>query len=98
MRRSFRSFGHSKAPDEYPKAVEMTRYSIVALSGSPSPTSKTARLAEHILGKVADEDIAGRHIRVRELPAEALLHGDVSDPQIADAIRAIGKAQGIVIA
>lgn len=76
----------------------MTRLSILALSGSPSSTSKTARVADHILAKVIGEDLAARHIRVRELPPEALLRADTSSPQIADAIKAIEDARGIVIA
>jgi FMN reductase len=76
----------------------MARLSILALSASPSSTSKTARLAQHVLGKVTGEDLAGRHIKLRELPAEALLRADTSAPQIADAVRAIEDARGIVIA
>ena len=76
----------------------MAQLSILVLSASPSSTSKTARVAEHILGKVTGEDLAGRHIKLRELPAEALLRGDISAPQIADAVKAIEYARGIVIA
>jgi FMN reductase len=80
------------------EVVKMAQLSILALSGSPSPTSKTARVADHILGKVTREGIAVRHIKLRELPAEALLRGDMSVPQIADAVKAIEDARGIVIA
>lgn len=76
----------------------MTQLSILALSGSPSSTSKTARVAQHVLGKVTGEGLAGRHIKLRELPPDALLRADLSAPQIADAVRAIEGAQGIVIA
>jgi len=76
----------------------MTQFSILALSGSPSSTSKTARVAEYLLDKVAGEDLTARHIRLRDLPAEALLRGDISAPEIADAIKAVENARGIVIA
>lgn len=71
---------------------------ILAISGSPSATSKTARIAEYLLNKVVGDDLTGRHLKVRDLSPKALLRGDFSDPRIAEALQAIEQARGIVIA
>jgi FMN reductase len=76
----------------------MVQPSILVLSSSPSSTSKTARVAEHILHQLEGPHATVRHIRLRDLPAEALLRADASDPQIAEAVAAVEQASGIVIA
>lgn len=53
-------------------------YSIVAISGSPSRNSTTAKLAEYALAHVlARSDSQGRHIHVIDLDPKALLRGDL---------------------
>lgn len=72
--------------------------SVLVISGSPSRTSKTERIGEHIAQRLA---AAGRdvdHLRVRTLPAESLLGADTSAPAIAEAIGAVAAADGIVLA
>ncbi len=70
-------------------------YSIVALSGSPSPTSKTALLAEHVLGLVGGP---GRHYRVSAVDPRALLTGDMGDALLAEMVGAVEAAHGVIVA
>lgn len=71
---------------------------VVALSASPSAQSKTNLVADHVLGTLARDGDRVRNIRLRELPAEALLRADLGDPAIGDAVAALTEADGVVIA
>ena len=67
---------------------------ILLLSGSPSPTSKTTvllRLVGERLGQAVDL------LELRTLPAEPLLRGDTSDPQIATAVGQLEAADAVVV-
>lgn len=72
--------------------------SVLVISGSPSPTSKTERVAEYLGGRllVAGQDVD--HLRLRRLPAGPLLGADTRDPMIANAVAQVADAQGIVLA
>lgn len=72
--------------------------SIVVLSGSPSAISRTAALADHLTGRLIDHGHLVSSVRVRDLPAEALLSADVEHPAIAGALAAITEADGVVVA
>ncbi|GGP74973.1 NADPH-dependent FMN reductase [Saccharothrix coeruleofusca] len=72
--------------------------SILVLSGSPSPTSRTAALAEHLADRLRGDGHAVRTVRVRDLPAEALLSADVGDPRIAEVVAALADADGVLVA
>ncbi|MTD16640.1 NADPH-dependent FMN reductase [Nakamurella sp. YIM 132087] len=70
---------------------------VVAISGSPSPTSTSQALLRHVELRL---EVAGHTvvtIHPRDLPADALLAGDSSDPQIAAAVAAVASADGIVV-
>ncbi|MGX1097749.1 NADPH-dependent FMN reductase [Amorphus sp. MBR-141] len=71
--------------------------SIVTLSASPSPASRSARLAEHVNAQLARRAIAAQHIRIAGLPAEALLNADTRHPAVARSVEAVAEAAGIVI-
>lgn len=71
---------------------------IVAISGSPSPESKTASLAEHALALIASEGVECTHIRLAALGATALLSADANDPMLAKAIASVEDADGVIIA
>lgn len=70
---------------------------IVTVSGSPGLVSRTEAVVDHLArrGRVRGHEV--RPIAVRELPAEALLHGDASDPQIRDAVEAINGADAVIV-
>ncbi|MCP2167209.1 NADPH-dependent FMN reductase [Goodfellowiella coeruleoviolacea] len=71
---------------------------VVAISGSPSANSKTSRVASHVLARLAATGAAVEHIRVRDLPAEALLHADTAEPALARALAAVERADAVVLA
>jgi FMN reductase len=71
---------------------------VVAISGSPSPQSKTAALSDYVLRKPVMEQGHTAHIRLVELDACALLRGDVDEPSIAGSIALIARAQGVLVA
>jgi FMN reductase len=71
---------------------------ILTVSGSPRQQSRSAKLLDHV---AADLALAGHRIeylRILDLPAEALQHGDVRHPRIADAEARLDRADGVVIA
>jgi FMN reductase len=72
--------------------------SILVVSGSPSTTSRTAALAEHLGTRLRRHGHLVRNIRVRELPAEALLSADTADPAIAEVVDALAGVDGVVVA
>jgi FMN reductase len=71
---------------------------ILTVSASPSPRSKTAR-TRHLIDRHL---IAAGHtvhsLDVRDLPAEALLAADTSHPAIAAAVDLFEQADGVVVA
>jgi FMN reductase len=71
---------------------------IVALSGSPSPLSKTANLVDHVLVQLSTPTTQTRHIRIRDILPSALLFADKTNQVLADAVEAIEAADGVVIA
>lgn len=72
--------------------------SILVLSGSPSATSRTAALTDHLADRLRDDGHAVRTVRVRDLPPAALLAADSQDPAIADVVDALLAADGVVVA
>ncbi|MDI2029159.1 NADPH-dependent FMN reductase [Saccharopolyspora sp. TS4A08] len=71
---------------------------VLVISGSPSRTSKTEKVGEHLAQRLTASGRSAEHLRVRTLPAEALLGADVSDPAIAAAVEQVAAADGIVLA
>ena len=72
--------------------------SILVLAGSPSANSRTAALTEHLAARLRERGHQVRTVRVRDLPAEALLSADARNPEIAEVVAAIAAADGIVVA
>lgn len=71
----------------------------LTVSGSSSPDSCT----EHVLFTQVVPRLAGdgheiRHLAVRDLPADALLHGDAGHPRLTAAAELLAEADGVVIA
>jgi FMN reductase len=71
---------------------------VLTLSGSPSPNSRSARLLDHAAAQLRTRGIATRRITVRELPADALLGARADEPALAAAIADVVQAQAIVLA
>ncbi|SHH62337.1 NADPH-dependent FMN reductase [Massilia sp. CF038] len=72
--------------------------SVLLLGGSPAASSSGARLLQHIGDKLALQGHRCNRLQVRDLPAEALLHGDFNDPAIVRATALVLDADAIVIA
>ena len=72
--------------------------SVLIISGSPSSTSRTERLAASIAERIAARDVAASLLDVRDLPAEDLLHARFDAPKIVEALARVAAADGIVVA
>jgi FMN reductase len=68
---------------------------VVAISGSPSPTSRTVRVLDSVTASL-DADIDA--IAVRDLPADVLLGADPAHPVILDIAARIAAADGVIVA
>jgi FMN reductase len=76
----------------------MVQQVVLAISGSPSSKSRTALVAQHVLGMLRSEGLETKFLSIRDLPAEALLRANTADPKIAEALSLVESAAGIVIA
>src|SRR6185437_9114678 len=54
-------------------SLSSNRLTVVGVSGSPSATSKSRRLLEHVLGALGESGATVSRVDLAELPAEALL-------------------------
>lgn len=70
---------------------------VLSVSGSPSATSRTARLLRHLDGRLTAHGHEVIPLDVRTLPAEALLGADVRHPAIVEAAGLFARADGVVI-
>lgn len=72
--------------------------STLIVTGSPSSSSRTAKLATLVGGKLADKGFDSSLLDLRTLPAEDLLHARTESPSIVAALERVSAAQGLVIA
>ncbi|MEV7285091.1 NADPH-dependent FMN reductase [Streptomyces sp. NPDC093252] len=70
---------------------------VLSVSGSPSATSRTARLLRHLDDRLRGQGHEVTTLDVRTLPAEALLGADFGHPAITGAAARFARADGIVI-
>ncbi|MFC8826942.1 NADPH-dependent FMN reductase [Streptomyces sp. NPDC057137] len=70
---------------------------ILSVSGSPSATSRTARLLRHLDDRLRQQGHDVISLEVRTLPAEALLGADFRHPAIVEATALFARADGVVI-
>ncbi|WP_328718097.1 NADPH-dependent FMN reductase [Streptomyces sp. NBC_00247] len=70
---------------------------ILSVSGSPSATSRTARLLRHLDDRLREQGHDVTPLDVRTLPAEALLGADFGHPAVVGATALFEKADGVVI-
>lgn len=70
---------------------------VLSVSGSPSATSRTAKLLRHLDHRLAAQGHDVIPLDVRTLPADALLGADFRHPAIADAAALFERADGVVI-
>jgi len=72
--------------------------SVLIISGSPSSTSRTERLARSIAARITKRDVQASLLDVRGLPADDLLHARFDAPSIVEATARVAAADGIVVA
>jgi FMN reductase len=71
---------------------------IVTITGSPSASSRTAALAQHVALQLAAHGFDLASINVRDLPAGDLLTARTESPALAAALALVARADGLVIA
>ena len=76
----------------------MPNLSVIAISGSPSPNSKTALAAQYTLNLVAGPGIETQHLRLNTLNPEALLRGDMNNAGLAEMVELFNGAHGVIVA
>ena len=70
---------------------------ILSFSGSPSATSRTARLLRHLDDRLRQHGHDVTPLDVRTLPADALFGADFGHPAVVEATALFGDADGVVI-
>ncbi|MFF8955125.1 NADPH-dependent FMN reductase [Streptomyces sp. NPDC014894] len=70
---------------------------VLSVSGSPSATSRTARLLRHLDRRLTAQGHEVIPLDVRTLPAEALLGADFRHPAIVEATALFDRAEGVVV-
>ena len=71
---------------------------VLAVSGSPMTVSRSAVLLGHVTNKLTGHGHTVDTLRIRDLPAEALLHADFDDPKIRDSLVRLDRANALVVA
>ncbi|MET7764559.1 NADPH-dependent FMN reductase [Streptomyces sp. NPDC005393] len=70
---------------------------VLSISGSPSATSRTARLLRHLDARLVSQGHEVIPLDVRTLPAAALLGADFAHPAITRTAALVERADGLVI-
>lgn len=70
---------------------------VLSVSGSPSSTSRTARLLRDLDDRLRDQGHEVTSLEVRTLPADALLGAQFGHPAIVAATELFEQADGVVI-
>ncbi|MDK7586365.1 NADPH-dependent FMN reductase [Alcaligenes faecalis subsp. phenolicus] len=76
----------------------MTSPNIVAISASPSRSSKTALLVDYVLEQLGPYAQHAHHLRVRDLNPEALLSGNLQEPSLQHAITLLEQTDAVIVA
>ncbi|KAB8157908.1 NADPH-dependent FMN reductase [Streptomyces sp. 3MP-14] len=70
---------------------------VLSLSGSPSPTSRTARLLRHLDARLTLQGHEVIPLDARSLPADALLGADLRHPAIVEVAELLARVDGLVV-
>lgn len=71
---------------------------VVLLSGSPAARSRTELLLEHVRHRLEAHRIEVTLVRVRDFPAEDLLHARFDSPAVKQLQAQVASADGLVVA
>jgi FMN reductase len=72
--------------------------SILLIGGSPSAESRSARLLDYVGTLLTQAGHSTARLILRDLPAEALLHGDLENSALREAKEQVGRSQAVVLA
>lgn len=72
--------------------------SLLLIAASPSLKSRSSALLSAAAERLQHLGLAPDWLRLRELPAEALLQADLSHPALREAVEAVARAQVVVLA
>lgn len=72
--------------------------SVTVITGNATRPSRTLGLASVVVERLRREGFTVHEVRVRDLPAEALLHARFDDPHIKAAAALIEGSHGVVVA
>lgn len=75
----------------------MTGRRVVLVASGTGPRSRSDAVGAHVAGLLAGRGHPVATTRVRDLPAEALLHGRTGHPTIADALALVAAADAVVV-
>lgn len=70
---------------------------VLLIAASPSARSRSSALLQAAGERLQHLGLAPRTLRLRELPAQPLLHADASDPAVRDALDAVAQARVVVL-
>lgn len=70
---------------------------VIALSGSPSPNSRTQRLLSYLLAHLEQDGFDTNLLPLATLTGDALIRADVTAPDIASALADIDKARVVIV-
>ena len=76
----------------------MLKKLILAISSSPSSSSRTAKVADHVLQGLSGDSLMTRHIQLRDMDPEALMLAKAGHVSVARTVTAIEQADGLIIA
>lgn len=71
---------------------------VVLLSGSPSARSRSELLLAHVRQRLQAYQVEVSLVRVRDFPAEALLHADFASAAVQQLQAVVASADGLVVA
>lgn len=71
---------------------------ILLLAGSPSPSSRSARLLQHVGDRLARHGHDLDRLQVRDISAQALLHAQFGHADLVAASAQVARADAVVIA
>ncbi|HDR9224211.1 TPA: NADPH-dependent FMN reductase [Burkholderia vietnamiensis] len=70
---------------------------IIAISGSPSATSRTQRLLSHLLSLLERDGLKTSLLPLFSLPGDAMIQANVTAPEIASTLSDIDKANVVIV-
>lgn len=70
---------------------------VLVISASVSKTSRSERLGDWVAESLGCPELSFEHLRLRDLPPEALLSARTDDPAIARAVERVAEATGLVV-